>query len=493
MTAGLGLLLAVIGLLVEGPAPAPAPPARHLYALPVAAAALRFGRAGGGLAAVAALMLQAPRVFVHVERFGLSAAVVEELVSLLLLLGLGPLVGGLVTEARRQRARRETLQAVQAGLADEAPLERALARLRAVLAARLGAELALVLDDDGQPVLAGAPVPAPGSPAARALATGAPVFVADLGGEDRPRRALAAPLAARGRTIGVLIVERAGDLPRALRGELAALAVSVGLALDDARLAARQRRFAEELEGRVAEATARLEAMDRARSALVALASHDLRTPLTALLGFSELLAGRRFRPEEVGRMAAIIHRETERLGRLVDDFLDLSRLERGLGLRLHPVAVEVGPVLEAAAELFQRGTATHRMEVVCPPGLPAVRADRDALDRVVRNLVSNAVKYSPRDSLVTLAARPAGEFVEVAVADRGRGIPPELLPRIFEPYFRAPEAAAAARGAGLGLAVVKALVEAQGGAVRVESAPDRGTRVTLALPACLDLPGGGE
>ncbi len=110
--------------------------------------------------------------------------------------------------------------------------------------------------------------------------------------------------------------------------------------------------------------------------------------------------------------------------------------------------------------------------------------ADPDAVDRILKNLVANAVKYSPPSSTIRIAARRIGTAVECSIHDDGRGIPPDALPHVFEPYYRAPGAVGTARGAGLGLAVVKSLIEAHGGSISIESAPALGTRVTFILPA---------
>jgi signal transduction histidine kinase len=114
------------------------------------------------------------------------------------------------------------------------------------------------------------------------------------------------------------------------------------------------------------------------------------------------------------------------------------------------------------------------------------VDADPDALERILTNLISNALKYSPPGRTVRVGARPApdGAAVDFEVEDEGAGIPAEALARIFEPYYRVPEAAGTARGTGIGLAVVKSLVEAHGGRIRIDSAPARGTRVAFSLPA---------
>ena len=258
----------------------------------------------------------------------------------------------------------------------------------------------------------------------------------------------------------------------------------MGLALDNARLAARQRRFAEELEHKVGAATARLAEMDRLKSGFVALASHELRTPLTALQGFSELLATRPFAPSEVRRFAEIMRGEIERLGRIVSDFLDLARLERGLAPAIRRAILDPAPLITGAVELFRRTRTTHRLELHVEGALPHVDADADALDRVLKNLIGNALKYSPPGSCVRVRARAVDGVIAVDVDDEGPGIPAEERARVFEPYYRVRETAALGPGTGLGLSVVRSLVEAHGGTVRADAAPGVGTRMTVILPA---------
>ena len=180
--------------------------------------------------------------------------------------------------------------------------------------------------------------------------------------------------------------------------------------------------------------------------------------------------------------MADVMNRETERLVRIVDDFLDLSRIERGFELRLSRSRVDVAAAVASAVEVLRRA-GSHQLVVECDDALPEVDADADALDRILKNLVSNAMKYSPPGSAVVVAARARDSAgVEVSVRDNGRGIPPEALPHVFEPYYRAP-GVGSARGAGLGLAVVKSLIDAHGGTIALESAPGHGTRVTFVIP----------
>jgi len=461
---------------------------RHVYHVPVVLAALRWG-AGGVLAALAAMLLYTPFVLPALERSGPSPAVLEALVTLGLLLGVGVSSGALAAGVRRQRARYETLVAVQRAVDGDAPLEVALVRLRACLEGRLGGLVGLAVRDGERVALAGAAALAPGSPVARVLGAGAPLYVPDLGcggGGGRRRRCFVAPLVGRGGTTGALAVERGADIGADERRALLALATHVGLALENARLAARQRRFAEELAEKVSAATRHVVEMDRMKSDFVAIASHELRTPLTALQGFSELLATRGFAPAELARVGAIMNAETERLGRIVADFLDLARLERGLAPPLRRTRVDAGAVVSDAVEVLRRARTTHALELVCDAPLPAVEADPDALDRVVKNLIGNAVKYSPAGSRVRVAARPrpAPPAVEISVEDEGPGIAAADLARVFEPYYRTTAGARVAAGAGLGLAVVKSLVDAHGGTIRAENVAPHGTRMTLILPA---------
>ena len=457
---------------------------RHAYLVPVLAAALRFGAAGGALAAAAAILLSAPLVLPEIERSGVTTEAVEGLVTFAVLALVGVLSGVLRSRAGHHRRRYEILVTIQRTLSEEAALDVALARLRAALAERLRVDaIALVVRNEERLVIAGGEGVADGSLVARVLLGGASVFVADTGEHGRPRRAFAAPLLAHGRAIGVLAVERAGDITVAERALFETIGAHVGMALENTRLASRQRRFAAELAERVAAARREREELDRAKSAFVAIASHELRTPLTALQGFSEILAARRLPADEVARLAGIMRREARRLGRIVSDLLDVSRIERGLAPALCRVPVKIEPTIEAAVDLFRHGMSGHAITTTCDAALPIVDADPDALERVLTNLVSNAIKYSPSGTAVQVGARALPDGVAIEVVDAGRGIPPQALSRVFEPYYRVPDAAGAAHGTGIGLAVVKALVEAHGGTIQVESAPAVGTRVTVVLP----------
>lgn len=459
----------------------PASPLRHLFAVPLALGALGFGVRGALATGTGVVLLFAPIVLPDIERHGLTAPVAEAIVTTLLLLGLGAIVGMLRTQTRRQSRRLGLLLAVHNLLARDDVIEVLLRRLRALLLARLPVrDVALVLVEGSCATDTGEVADAR-SVAAEVAATGHARFIPDTGEHGRPCRVAVVPLIGSGGRVGALAVE-ADEFPATDRADLATLGAYIGLALENARLAARQRRAADELDAKVAEATRHLQEVDRAKSTFVAIASHELRTPLTALLGFGELLATRRFSVGEVQRLAANVQRETQRLVRLVDDLLDLSRLERGGTPTLRRTALCPARALSAVAELFRH--AGPRLVIECGDALPDIDADPDAVDRILKNLVTNALKYSPATAPVHVVAAPDGAArVRFTVEDHGPGIATAALPHVFEPYYRAPGADGAAPGSGLGLAVVKALVEAHGGGIDVESEVGRGTKISFTLP----------
>jgi signal transduction histidine kinase len=475
---------------------------RHLYLVPTLWAGLTRGAIGGGLVGALAGLMHAPVALPAVERHGLTSHTLDGLLSLGLPVAAGLLVGRLVDGSRARAARLDAVLAVQRRLDGQHPLEAALAGVAEALRAALRARrLALLVGQDVRSaLLASVPVGTrvdAASAAAFALATGQTVASADLLADRRcaadappgptPLRALALPLVSGVGPVGVMAVEWSGELSRATRAAAEDLALHVGLAVENARLTMRQRRFADELAEKVDEATTRLRELDRAKTEFLSVVSHELRTPLTALQGFSELLLRSALPPEKAHRCLVYLHTEACALGRIVAELLDLSRIETGRPLELRPARIDLDALMERNIELFAAEHRQHRFRwTPCAPGT-ALRADPDALDRIMKNLLSNAVKYSPRGGAVCVSASPAPDhpgMVEVAVEDDGVGIPAEQLPRIFERYVRVPHPeTAAARGLGLGLSLVKALAEAHGGRVDVESLPGKGSRFRVLLP----------
>jgi two-component system phosphate regulon sensor histidine kinase PhoR len=212
-----------------------------------------------------------------------------------------------------------------------------------------------------------------------------------------------------------------------------------------------------------------------------------VRTPLTAILGYLEtLLAGALEEPEHARKFLEIVHRHTERLGRLLSDLTDLSNIELGkVSLRLQPTSLSetVDSVLIIIGPKAEVGEVLLKSDV--PRDLPLVRADHDRLAQILINLVDNAVKYTPRGGRVTVHARRDGpDMLAVAVVDTGVGIPRADLPRVTERFYRVDRARSRELGGtGLGLAIVKHLVLAHGGELAIESEFGQGTTVSFTLP----------
>jgi two-component system phosphate regulon sensor histidine kinase PhoR len=226
--------------------------------------------------------------------------------------------------------------------------------------------------------------------------------------------------------------------------------------------------------------------LETLRRDFVANASHELRTPIATVRSAAETLRlGAARDPAAAAPFVAIIERNAERLQHLVDDLLDLSRIE-GREYRLALEPVRAGEVAERVLAAFQAPAERKRLRLAAalPPDLPAVRADRRALEQVLSNLVDNAVKYCPDGAAVTVRGTAHGTAVRLEVADTGPGIEARHLPRLFERFYRVD--AGRSRdlgGTGLGLAIVKHLVEAMDGGVDVASAPGEGSRFTVTLP----------
>ena len=477
----------------------PVSPLRHLYLVPVAWAAVRGGARAGGLLGLMAGFFQVPIVLPAIERAGLTGAAVDGLVSLALPPAIGVIAGLLRDQSRARALRLAALLEIEQCLAREGPLPARLDAVAAVVRRGLKAARVGVLVGAETPVLGSAPPGAtltPGSAAAWSLATGRVVRSPDLATDGRfvltgppapsPRRGLILPMDAGAGPVGVLALEWRGEVATGTDAAAAEIALHLALGVENARLALRQRRFAQELEDKVAAATRRLREIDRAKSEFLSVVSHELRTPLTALEGFAELLLTRAVPAERAARFLRHIHAEARRLGRIVAELLDLSRLEVGVAPDLKREPLDLAAHVERQIELFAGVHPAHRFRWEAEGLLPTVRADRDALDRVLQNLLSNAVKYSPRGGEVRVTARAeAGGLLELRVEDHGVGIPAAELPRIFDKYVRiSNQETASVRGLGLGLSLVRALVEAHGGKIEVESEPGKGSVFRVLLPA---------
>jgi signal transduction histidine kinase len=336
---------------------------------------------------------------------------------------------------------------------------------------------------------------------------------------------LGTPLVSKGRTVGILAVDnrvsgrdvRPGDGPL-----LYTVGSLIAAAIENARLYQEVEAQKEALERRVVERTAALasaieeaqaarvaaEAASASKSAFLSSVSHELRTPLTSVVGFSRLIRRRldevvfptvpagdpkRDRAmRQVSENLGIIVEEGERLTTLINDTLDLAKIEAGrMEWRREPVDI---------AEVIARATSATAslltgegpvMVVDVEPGLPRIVGDRDRLIQVVINLISNAVKFTPEGTITCMAARDrGGDGVLVRVADTGVGIAPEDHARVFEQFGQAGDTLTdKPRGTGLGLAICREIVEHHGGRLWLESAIGQGATFSFTLPAGLASP----
>ncbi|GIM45852.1 PAS domain-containing sensor histidine kinase [Collibacillus ludicampi] len=225
---------------------------------------------------------------------------------------------------------------------------------------------------------------------------------------------------------------------------------------------------------------------EKARRDFVANVSHEIRTPLTTLKSYIEALEdGAMYDPQLSAHFLRVIHNETDRMVRLVNDLLQLSRFDSGTeGWNFSPQSL--AGLLDRAVERFsvQCRNQGIGMFVEVEPRLPQVVVDRDKLDQVLDNLISNALKYTPEKGMIRLAASRDGDMVVVKVIDTGIGIPKKDLPRIFERFYRVDKARSRKLGGtGLGLSIAQQIIEKHGGKIQIESELGRGTTVLFTLP----------
>jgi len=243
-------------------------------------------------------------------------------------------------------------------------------------------------------------------------------------------------------------------------------------------------RMAAELEARLSE----LHRADRVRRQLLADVSHELMTPLTAIRGYLETLAMTGVVRDEAtrDRYVRVVTEETLRLEAIVGDLLDLARLEGG-GVALEAADVPVSWLFDRVAE--RHGVVTGQrgitMTTTIAPGADQVRGDGRRLEQALQNLVANAVRHTPDGGRVTVTASRADGGVRLRVEDSGPGIPPEHLPLVFDRFYKIDQArASGSAGSGLGLSIVKAIVERHGGTVAASAVPTGGARFDVVLPA---------
>ena len=271
--------------------------------------------------------------------------------------------------------------------------------------------------------------------------------------------------------LGVKPIDPSRHLTRDQRRTLDAFVNQIGLAVERASLAEQARQA--EL----------LEVTDKLQTALLNSISHDLRTPLVSITGALSSLADDQIVLDASARRSLIetAGEEADRLNRLVGNLLDMTRLESG-AMRFKKEALDIQDVVGSALEELGSRLGNRAIDTDIPAELPLVQLDFVLVERVLVNVIDNALKYSPTDAPIQIKAHAAGAFLEIEVADRGTGIPPEDLTRVFDKFYRV-QRPDNVSGTGLGLSISKGIVQAQGGFISAENRPGGGTIITISLP----------
>jgi two-component system sensor histidine kinase KdpD len=471
-----------------------------LYLVAVLISAIAFGRGPAVLAALTAFMAFDWSFLEPLHQF--TVADPDQYVSLLLFLLVAIVTGQLAAEQRSRTAQAVDREREAIILADIARLTAApdLGASLAAAAARIQQELDVaavgILLRGEAPVIApfssdverlfkgAAAAPAnalsPGT-AASATAPGRPGrwvrVVSPVSRDERARRRLhSIAIDAGGVPAGsLLVLRRGGTAPfRAAEDRLlAATAAQIGLAVDRARLRD------EATESEV------LRRSDELKTALLGAVSHELRTPLASIMASAGSLRQKdvAWSDAERDEFHESIEQEVKRLDRLVGELLDLSRIDAGhlvLQRQYHPIDALIDDVLGR----LRHTTSGHGVRLDVPDDLPPVSVDYLRMDQVLSNLIENAVRYAPPGTLIEIGAHVAGDALRIEITDEGPGIAAEDREKIFEPFRRLSRGdRAPVKGAGLGLAIARRLVEAHGGRVWVEAGPGRGARFVIALP----------
>ncbi|HET8568808.1 MAG TPA: GAF domain-containing protein [Candidatus Limnocylindria bacterium] len=320
--------------------------------------------------------------------------------------------------------------------------------------------------------------------AGRAFERMAPVIVSDyqnwegandIAREAGQRAAIAVPLIRQGDPIGAIVVRSYDPAVRFTDedGHLLTLFADQAVAALSAAEAFEQQR------GAIEEA----ERLSKAKSDFISIVSHEFRTPLTGIMGFSEMMRDEDLSRDEIREYASDIHKDAHRLNRMITDMLDLDRMESGR-MRLYRESTSLNAIVRDAADRFVPTADTHPIDLRLDPRLPDMWVDRDKITQVLANLLSNAVKYSPEGGTIVVSTRRTDDGAHVSVRDRGIGIPAEALESVFERYARVESGRTRyIQGTGLGLPIVRQIVDMHGGRVWVESAVGEGSDFQFTLP----------
>jgi signal transduction histidine kinase len=295
-------------------------------------------------------------------------------------------------------------------------------------------------------------------------------------GRDRGLRAgLGVPLIPSGKPLGVLLISSYDDATQ--------------FSEDDARLldlfgdqAAAALISAEAFEEQ-GKAVAELERVNKVKSEFVAIVSHEFRTPLTGIQGFSEMMRDEELTVAELKEYATDINKDARRLNRLVNEMLDLSRMESGrIALSLEPL--DLNAIVQEISATMQPTAPKHKFTMRLDDTLPLVMADRDKITQVVTNLANNAIKYAPKGGEIVMMTRTEANHAHLMVIDHGVGMPKDMLEHVFEPYSRVENGTTlSVNGTGLGLPIARQIVKLHGGRVWADSVEGKGSTFHCLIP----------
>ncbi|HEY7531754.1 MAG TPA: ATP-binding protein, partial [Nitrospiraceae bacterium] len=347
------------------------------------------------------------------------------------------------------------------------------------------------------------PVVDPSSPEGMVLLRGKPLLIGDveaikerlhpvnqrLAELTKTKALIAVPLKAKDRILGTLTVDRMQEhsLTQDDLELMTTIASQVAISLDNASAYQQIEELNVGLEAKVRERTAELEQADRLRSRFLSHVSHELKTPLTSIKGFVQnLLDGLTGSVnDKQQRYLSRMLDNSDRLLRMIDDLLDQTRIQSGR-LDLAPAEVDLGQCVADAIDQLRplvQGKR-HQLEVLYPPTPLLVWGDRDRLIQIVLNLVHNAIKFTPEDGVIAITvARESETLAGISVRDTGPGIPPEFVEKIFDPFFKIREPQNGSKGLGLGLSIVRTLVELHGGTIVARHESGHGATFHVTIP----------
>jgi PAS domain S-box-containing protein len=225
--------------------------------------------------------------------------------------------------------------------------------------------------------------------------------------------------------------------------------------------------------------------VDRMKTEFISTAAHELRTPLTSIQGFSEIMLTRDdLSEQEKKKFLNYINKQAVSLTNIVGDLLDIARIESERGFSITKVPYTIDDIIHQVVPYFQEHSKKHIFEVILPEKQVKLLMDKQKIEQVVKNLMSNAIKYSPNGGLIKVTGTSSADFYEISIADQGIGMTPEQTEKIFDKFYRVDASNTAIEGTGLGMTIVKYIIEAHGGNIWVESEIGKGTQIRFTIPA---------